>query len=67
MAEKLYLDHGDDPYNQNVKNSSQPISNVLIDEATYKTRFTTDLTVNITDDQSPACASIGLAAQQFPQ
>lgn len=67
MTEGLYLDHGDDPYNQNVKNSSQPIINVLIREADYKSRFSSDLKVNITDDQSPACANVGLAAIQFPQ
>lgn len=67
MTEKLYLDHGDDPYNQNVKNSSQPIAHVLIDEATYQARFTSNLLINITDLASPAQANIGLAAAQFPQ
>jgi len=66
MTEKLYLDHGDDPYHLNVKSSSQSISNVLIEEATYKSRFTADVSVNITDPQSPAAANIGLAAAQFP-
>jgi hypothetical protein len=66
MTEKMYLDHGDDPYNSIVKNSSQPISNLLIDEATYRSRFSNYLTVNITDQQSPACANVGLAADQFP-
>jgi len=65
-TEKLYLDHGDDPYSLNVKNSSQPIANVLIDEVTYKSRFSNDLTVNITDLQSPAGANVGLSATQFP-
>jgi len=67
MTDKLYLDHGDDPYNLNVKNSSQPISNVLIDEETYKSRFSNDLTINITVPLSPACANVGLSAIQFPQ
>jgi hypothetical protein len=31
----------------------------LIDEATYKSWFTSDLTVNILDENSPACANIG--------
>ena len=66
MTENMYMDHGDDPYNLNVKNSSQRISNVLIDEATYKSRFSNDLTVNITDPQSPACPNVGLSASQFP-
>ncbi len=66
MTEKMYLDHGDDPYNQNVKSSSQPISRVLIDERTYRSRFTSDLRVNITDPQSPGCPNVGLAAAHFP-
>jgi hypothetical protein len=64
-TEKMYLDHGDDPYNQNVKSSSQPISQVLIDERTYRSRFSHDLLVNITAP-SPACPSVGLAAVNFP-
>lgn len=64
-TEGLYLDHGDDPYNQNVKNSSQPISLVLIDEATYAARFSADPTVNIASP-SPACSNVGLSAQTFP-
>ena len=67
MTEKMYMDHGDDPYSSNVKNSSQPIANVLIDDATYRSRFSNDLTVNITDPGSPACANVGLSAVQFPQ
>ena len=53
MTENLYLDHGDDPYNANVKNSNSPILSLLIDEATYTAWFTSDLTVNITDNASP--------------
>jgi hypothetical protein len=67
MSEKMYLDHGDDPYNLNVKNSTQPILKVLIDEPTYQSWFTNDLTINITDLNSPAGANIGRSAQQFPQ
>jgi hypothetical protein len=65
IADRLYLDHGDDPYNLNVKNSPSPINSLLIDEATYKLWFTTDLTVNITDNTSPACANVGRQAAQF--
>jgi hypothetical protein len=63
MTENLYLDHGDDPYNANVKNSGKPILHYLIDEATYKTRFTQDLTVNILFDQDPGCASVAMSAK----
>ena len=52
ITEGLYLDHGDGPYNLNVKNSPSPINSLLIDEATYELWFTTDLTVNITDNNS---------------
>ena len=65
MTENLYLDHGDDPYNANVKNSTSPILSLLIDEATYKAWFTSDLTVNITNALSPACANIGRRAAEF--
>lgn len=58
-TENLYLDHGDDPYNLNVKNSPKPMTDFLIDEATYKSWFTSDVTVNIVDQSSPACANIG--------
>lgn len=64
-TEGLYLDHGDDPYNQNVKNSLQPISLVFIDEAAYATRFSQDATVNVTGPAS-ACNNVGMAAQTFP-
>ena len=40
VTENLYLDHGDDPYNANVKNSNSLILSLLIDEATYKAWFT---------------------------
>ncbi|HTP81613.1 MAG TPA: hypothetical protein VMQ11_01640 [Alphaproteobacteria bacterium] len=65
-TEGLYLDHGDDPYNQNVKNSPQPIALVFIDEATYATRFSQDPTANLTGPPS-ACSNVGMAAQTFPQ
>jgi hypothetical protein len=66
ITEGKYLDHGDDPYNQNVKNSSQPILDVLIDEATYQNLFTTDPAINITDPNSPACPNVGYTAAHFP-
>jgi hypothetical protein len=65
-SEKLYLDHGDDPYNAVVKAApNSPILNLLIDEPTYQAWFTSDLTVNITDPSSPALANVGRSAAQF--
>jgi hypothetical protein len=64
-TEGLYLDHGDDPYNLNVRSSTQPISLVLIDEATYAARFDPDPTINVSAGNG--CNSIGLSAQNFPQ
>jgi hypothetical protein len=58
-TEHLYMDHGDNPYNLNVKNSPKPMTAFLIDEATYKAWFTNDLTANITVGASPACANVG--------
>jgi len=66
LTEQLYLDHGDDPYNQVVKSSTASISNVLIDEPTYQARFTNNLAANITNPNDPALNSVGRAAQQFP-
>jgi hypothetical protein len=66
LTERKYLDHGDDPYNLIVANSTAPILDVLIDEATYQTRFTNDLTVNVVDPASPACANVGYSAVHFP-
>jgi len=65
-SERAYLDHGDDPYNLNVKNSTAPVLKLLIDRATYSARFTSDATVNITDINSPALANVGYAAANFP-
>jgi hypothetical protein len=68
MSEDLYLDHGDDPYNAVVKavQPPQPTFLLLFGSATYQTRFTSDLTVNILDDSSPALAWVGWAAANFP-
>ncbi len=66
-TEGLYLDHGDDPYNLNVRSSSQPVSLLLIDEATYATRFDPDPTINILAASGNPCNNVGLAAQTFPQ
>ena len=36
MTEKLYLDHGDDPYNTLFKSTGLPVVDLLIDEATFE-------------------------------
>ena len=65
-SEKLYLDHGDDPYNQVVKNHpASPVLNLLIDEATYQSWFTPDLTVNINGTNAAALANVGRKAAEF--
>ncbi len=65
-SEKLYLDHGDDPYNQVVKNHpASPALNLLIDEATYQAWFTADLTVNINGTNATALANVGRKAAEF--
>jgi hypothetical protein len=67
LTERMYLDHGDDPYNAVVRVTypSSPILNVLIDEATYKARFTSDLTVNLNAPSAAVMANIGKAAADF--
>lgn len=60
-----YLDHGDDPYSQVVRASASPVLSVLIDESTYKLRFSNDLTANITDYASAACNNVGRSANEF--
>jgi hypothetical protein len=68
MSEDLYMDHGDDPYNAVVRASDPSLSILLllINSATYQSRFAGDLTVNLLDDASPACAWVGYAAINFP-
>jgi hypothetical protein len=65
-TERKYLDHGDDPYNQIVKSSTAPVLSLLIDEPTYQTRFTNDLTANVNDQNMAACNNVGQSAAQFP-
>jgi len=68
MSEDLYMDHGDDPYNAVVRASDPSLSILLllINSTTFQSRFGNDLTVNLLDDNSPACAFIGQAAADFP-
>ena len=64
-SEDLYMDHGDDPYNQVVKASSSPSLNLLIPSATWRARFSSDETVNILDPADPAGAWVGYSATSF--
>jgi len=67
LSERMYLDHGDDPYNSVVRvdHASAPILGVLIDEPTYQNRFTSDLTVNLNNPSDSVLANIGKAAADF--
>jgi len=67
MSEDLYMDHGDDPYNLNVTSSTAPSLDLLISSATWRSRFTSDETVNILDDNDPALAFVGYTAVNFPR
>ncbi|MFN8012318.1 MAG: hypothetical protein U0P81_13190 [Holophagaceae bacterium] len=64
LSENLYLDHGDDPYNQNVKASPSPVLGLLIDQATWTQRFVADPSLNPPYTAS-AWANVGKAAQDF--
>jgi len=66
LTEDLYMDHADDPYNQVVRASSTPSLQLLIDSATWRSRFGTDETLNNWDYASPAAAWIGYTAVHFP-
>ena len=65
IGEDLYMDHADDPYNANVRASNTSSLMLLMDSATWRSRFGSDETVNILDDGSPACAWIGYTAINF--
>jgi hypothetical protein len=65
MSEDLYMDHGDDPYNQVVRASGAPSLGLLIDSATWRSRFGADETVNILAADDPAGHWIGYTASQF--
>lgn len=62
-TEDKYLDHGDNPYNQNVKDSSVDISNILISSSTHSTWFTA--TPDFLDSANPLCDNIGKATEAF--
>jgi hypothetical protein len=66
MSEDLYLDHADDPYNGYVRASSAPSLLLLIDSATWRSRFGADETLNNWDYASPVGVYIGYSAVHFP-
>lgn len=65
-SEDLYLDHGDAPYNLEVKaQAHRPITSLLIDRVTYQKRFTRNLTFNIPNTTSQACNNVGQSVHEF--
>jgi len=66
MSEDLYMDHADDPYNAVVRASSSPSLLLLIDSATWRSRFGADETLNNWDYSSPVGQWIGYTAVHFP-
>jgi hypothetical protein len=65
MSEDKYLDHGDDPYNATVRASSSSSLLLLIDSATWRSRFGVDETVNFLNLSDPVQAWIGYTAYNF--
>lgn len=65
-SEDLYLDHADNPYNGNVRASAASSLLLLIDSATWRSRFGADETLNFLDSSSPVCGWIGYTAAHFP-
>ena len=65
MSEDLYMDHADNPYNAIVRASNSSSLLLLIDSATWRSRFGADETVNLLDGSSPACGWIGYTAAHF--
>ena len=66
MSEDLYLDHADDPYNGNVRASTASSLLLLIDSATWRSRFGADESLNFLDISSLVCSWIGYTAAHFP-
>jgi len=59
----MYLDHGDNPYNNNVKTSPLDISNILIDQSTHTAWFSA--TPDFLNPADPLCANIGRKTDDF--
>jgi hypothetical protein len=66
MSEDKYLDHGDDPYNGVVRASGSSSLLLLIDSATWRSRFGPDETVNFLNLSDPVQGWIGYTAAHFP-
>jgi hypothetical protein len=66
VSEDLYLDHADDPYNSFVRGSNSSSLLLLIDSATYQTRFGPDLTTNNLGYTGTPCTYVGYTAINFP-
>jgi hypothetical protein len=65
MSEDKYMDHADDPYNANVRASSSSSLLLLIDSATWRSRFGVDETINFLNLSDPVQAWIGYTAINF--
>lgn len=59
----MYIDHGDNPYNSNVKNSSFSITNLYVDQATHEQWFSA--TPDFLPSSDPLCANIGRKTLDF--
>ena len=68
MSEDLYLDHGDDPYNAVVRASDPALSILLllINSATYQSRFGGDLTVQHPGRLQPGLRLDRVCRDPFP-
>lgn len=67
MSEDLYMDHADDPYNAVVRASSASSLLLLMNSATWRSRFGNDETVNFLNQTDPVLQSwIGYTAAHFP-
>jgi uncharacterized repeat protein (TIGR02543 family) len=66
MSEDKYMDHADDPYNGVVRASGASSLLLLLDSATWRSRFGNDETVNFLSLSDPVQAWIGYTAAHFP-
>jgi hypothetical protein len=66
MSEDKYMDHADDPYNGVVRASGASSLLLLMDSATWRSRFGNDETVNFLNLSDPVQTWIGYTAAHFP-
>jgi hypothetical protein len=59
----MYLDHADNPYNNDVKNSSLTIDHLFIDQATHTSWFSA--TPDFLNPANPLCVNIGKKTEDF--